>query len=134
MSRAVRLHVLIRRGSAPDPDSVAHGDPFAPLRSLARPCVMCVALLAVVASTARGETPAAFGRRCIPADCVAPPSNIPDILGRRAAPPGSPRRGLCAVGWIGGGPRRPRCDAGLSPRAASLPEKARKGSNIAPVA
>src|SRR5438876_4983419 len=36
------------------------------------------------ALTARGETPAAFGRRCIPADCVAPPSNIPDILGRRA--------------------------------------------------
>src|SRR5213592_3099818 len=33
---------------------------------------------------ARGETPAAFGRRCIPADCVAPPSNIPDILSRRA--------------------------------------------------
>ena len=33
---------------------------------------------------ARDETPAAFGRRCIPADCVAPPSNIPDILGRRA--------------------------------------------------
>src|SRR5437773_7087995 len=28
---------------------------------------------------ARGETPAAFGRRCIPADFVAPPSNIPDI-------------------------------------------------------
>src|SRR5439155_12699307 len=28
---------------------------------------------------ARGETPAAFGRRCIPADCLAPPSNIPDI-------------------------------------------------------
>src|SRR5438034_9872037 len=49
------------------------------------------------ALTARGETPPAFGapsaaaalgtpfgRRCIPADCVAPPSNIPDILGRRA--------------------------------------------------
>src|SRR6266496_2520377 len=49
--------------------------------------------------TARGETPAAFGRRCIPApphraekravgapaaDCVAPPLNIPDISGRRA--------------------------------------------------
>src|SRR5437870_1261266 len=47
--------------------------------------------------TARSESPAAFGapnaaaalgtpfgRRCIPADCVAPPSNIPDILGRRA--------------------------------------------------
>src|SRR5258706_10552760 len=48
---------------------------------------------------ARGETPAAFGPRCIPApphraekravgapaaDCVAPPSNIPDILSRRA--------------------------------------------------
>jgi hypothetical protein len=33
---------------------------------------------------ARGESPAAFGRRCIPADGVAPPSNIPDILGRRA--------------------------------------------------
>ena len=36
------------------------------------------------ALAARGETPAAFGRRCIPADYVAPPSNIPDILGRRA--------------------------------------------------
>ena len=33
---------------------------------------------------ARGKTPAAFGRRCIPADCVAPPSNIDDIPGRRA--------------------------------------------------
>jgi prolyl oligopeptidase len=32
----------------------------------------------------RGETPPAFGRRCIPADCVAPPSHIPDMLGRRA--------------------------------------------------
>src|SRR5438093_7850165 len=51
------------------------------------------------APAARGETPAAFGRRCIPApphraekravgapaaDCVAPPSNIPDIAPRRA--------------------------------------------------
>src|SRR5213596_2419369 len=48
--------------------------------------------------TAGGESPTAFDRRCIPApphgaqsapwgpraDCVAPPSNIPDILGRRA--------------------------------------------------
>jgi hypothetical protein len=34
--------------------------------------------------TARGETPAAFGRRCIPADCVASPSNIPDIAPHRA--------------------------------------------------
>src|SRR5436190_21773052 len=33
---------------------------------------------------ARGETPAAFGRRCIPADCVAPPSQMADMLGRRA--------------------------------------------------
>jgi len=41
------------------------------------------------------------------------------LCGRRAAPPGPPRRGLCAVGWNIGAPRRPRCDAGLSPRAAS---------------
>src|SRR5947207_1401994 len=51
--------------------------------------------------TARGESPTAFGRRCIPSPpqrgcrvgdpgsgCVAPPSNIPDILGRRALPAG----------------------------------------------
>jgi 3alpha(or 20beta)-hydroxysteroid dehydrogenase len=37
---------------------------------------------------ARGETPAAFDGRGIPAGCVAPPSNIPDILGRRALPAG----------------------------------------------
>jgi len=37
---------------------------------------------------ARGESPTAFGRRCIPSGCVAPPSNIPDILGRRALPAG----------------------------------------------
>jgi acetyl esterase/lipase len=43
---------------------------------------------------------------------------IPDMLGRRAEQPGSPRRGLCAVGWISGAPRRPRCDAGVSPRTA----------------
>src|SRR5437870_12846872 len=36
------------------------------------------------APTASGESPAAFGRRCIPADCVAPPSNIPDIAPHRA--------------------------------------------------
>src|SRR2546426_7640368 len=47
---------------------------------------VCLFLLVagVVGLAARGETPTAFGRRCIPADCVAPPSNIPDILGRRA--------------------------------------------------
>jgi hypothetical protein len=43
---------------------------------------------------ARGKSPTAFGRRCIPADCVAPPSNIPDILGRRALSSGR----LAAVG------------------------------------
>ena len=32
--------------------------------------------------------PSAFERRCIPSGCVAPPSNIPDILGRRALPAG----------------------------------------------
>jgi hypothetical protein len=37
---------------------------------------------------ARGATPTAFVRRCIPSGCVAPPSNIPDILGRRALPAG----------------------------------------------
>jgi hypothetical protein len=37
---------------------------------------------------ARGETVAAFDGRCIPPGGVAPPSNIPDILGRRALPGG----------------------------------------------
>ena len=32
----------------------------------------------------RGAIPAAFDGRCIPPRCVAPPSNIPHILGRRA--------------------------------------------------
>jgi hypothetical protein len=38
--------------------------------------------------TARGESPAAFGRRCIPPGCVAPRSNTPGILTRRALPSG----------------------------------------------
>jgi zinc protease len=38
--------------------------------------------------TARGERPTGFERRSIPPGCVAPPSNIPDILGRRASPAG----------------------------------------------
>src|SRR3989442_13362892 len=42
----------------------------------------------VLGLTAGGATPAAFGRRCILGGCVAPPSNIPDILSRRALPPG----------------------------------------------
>src|SRR5437762_187754 len=49
--------------------------------------------------TARGETPAAFSRRCIPADCVAPPSHMDDMLGRRAATRG-PRGAECAP-WGG---------------------------------
>src|SRR5439155_6922804 len=32
--------------------------------------------------------PAAFGRRCVPAGCVAPRSNTPGILARRALPSG----------------------------------------------
>src|SRR5438477_1417901 len=40
------------------------------------------------ALAARGETPAAFGRRCIPSGCVAPRSNTPGILARRALPAG----------------------------------------------
>src|SRR6266550_5045934 len=42
----------------------------------------------IQALAARGETPAAFGRRCIPAGCVAPRSNTPGILARRALPSG----------------------------------------------
>jgi hypothetical protein len=37
---------------------------------------------------ARGESLAAFDGRSIPAGCVAPRLNIPDILGRRALPSG----------------------------------------------
>jgi hypothetical protein len=37
---------------------------------------------------ARGESPAAFGRRCIPPGGVAPRSNTPGILTRRALPSG----------------------------------------------
>src|SRR5436189_4432933 len=70
---------------------------------------------------ARGETPAAFGRRCIPAGCVAPRSNTPGILARRALPSGriaalgatlefhhgllgltpGPGRAWVALGWAG---------------------------------
>src|SRR5438105_8150469 len=35
---------------------------------------------------ARGESLAAFDERCIPTGCVAPRSNTPGILGRRALP------------------------------------------------
>src|ERR1700730_6620216 len=40
------------------------------------------------AIAARGESPTAFGQRCIPPGGVAPPSNTPGILGRRALPAG----------------------------------------------
>jgi hypothetical protein len=50
-----------------------------------RPALAIAALVSAVSIlAARGESPAAFGRRCIPADCVAPPSNIPDIAPHRA--------------------------------------------------
>src|SRR3989442_10535656 len=48
----------------------------------ARRCVTVVGL------TARGESLAAFDGRCIPAGYVAPPSNTPGILSRRALPSG----------------------------------------------
>src|SRR5438132_4434803 len=42
--------------------------------------------LATCVLAARGESLAAFDGRCIPAGCVAPRSNTPGILGRRALP------------------------------------------------
>jgi hypothetical protein len=65
-------------------------------------------------SADRGERPAAFGRRCIPGGCVAPPSNT--------------ARYSQSSRLAGGAPRRPRCDAGLSPRADSeaSPQTAKK--------
>ena len=41
-------------------------------------------LEATVGLAARGGSPPAFDRRCIPPRDVAPPSNIPDIFGRLA--------------------------------------------------
>ena len=46
------------------------------------------ATIVALCLAARGATPSAFERRCIPPGCVAPPSNTPGILGRRALPPG----------------------------------------------
>src|SRR5919201_1585984 len=64
--------------------------------SLDRGVTLALSLLTAISAeiwlkpdlAARGETPAAFGRRCIPAGCVAPRSNTPDILARRALPSG----------------------------------------------
>ena len=47
-----------------------------------------IALTAVGWLTARGESPTAFGGRCIPRGCVAPPSHTPGMLGRHALPGG----------------------------------------------
>ena len=48
--------------------------------------VAAVALAAAAALAARGGSLAAFDGRCIVAGCVAPPSNTPGILSRRALP------------------------------------------------
>jgi ankyrin repeat protein len=45
-------------------------------------------LVAAASPATRGETGAAFERRCIPPGCVAPRSNISDTPGRRAMPAG----------------------------------------------
>jgi putative heme-binding domain-containing protein len=79
---------------------------------------VCVVMLAALA--ARGETPAAFGRRCIPADCVAPPSNIPDILRRRALSSGR----LAALGAT------PDFHHGLLALAAQLGGEAASGRRL----
>jgi hypothetical protein len=47
-----------------------------------------ISILSLAVLAARGASPAAFGRHCIPPGCVVPPSNIPDILGRHALPAG----------------------------------------------
>lgn len=45
-------------------------------------------LCCILLWAAHGESPAAIGRRCLPAGDVAPLSNVPDIPGRRALPAG----------------------------------------------
>jgi hypothetical protein len=49
---------------------------------------LVVNTMALLALAARGASPAAFDGRCIPAGGVAPPSNTPGILSRRALLPG----------------------------------------------
>src|SRR6266516_6951431 len=48
------------------------------------PFVAVTTVALTLTLTARSETPAAFGRRCIPAGCVAPRSNTPGIAPHRA--------------------------------------------------
>src|SRR2546428_7133906 len=60
---------------------------------LTRVSAFVIALTASVSANglaAGGESLAAFDGRCIPAGCVAPRSNTPGILGRRALPAGRP--------------------------------------------
>ena len=69
------------------------------------------------------KVPAAFERRCIPPDCVAPRSNMPNILPRRALSGTgglSPRTGGLSPRTGGLSPRA----GGLSPRAGGLSPRA----------
>src|SRR5438128_3340138 len=47
-----------------------------------------ISLRVATSLAARGESLAAFDERCIPSGGVAPPSNTPGILSRRALPAG----------------------------------------------
>src|SRR5438034_5767744 len=88
-----------------------------PSRRRLQGCVVVVvtasALLASMLA-ARGAAPSAFERRCIPAGGVAPPSNIPDILGRRALP------GVPSVAATLGAPGVPSVAATLGAPAGRL--------------
>jgi hypothetical protein len=53
-----------------------------------RTVMLTAAAIACLALAARGESPAAFDGRCIPAGGVAPRSHTPGMLGRRALPAG----------------------------------------------
>jgi len=63
------------------------GEVFNPLLGLLIPIGLWVSWHGM-ALAARSAPPSAFERRCIPPGGVVPPSNIPDILGRRALPAG----------------------------------------------
>src|SRR5450759_811319 len=94
------LRHQILRAAISIPSNIAegagHGSNPDFLRFLWNSMGSCNELESQLLLAARGESPAAFGRRRIPPGCVAPPSNIPDILGRRALPAGR-RAGLGAT-------------------------------------
>src|SRR5437899_7982659 len=72
--------------------------------------------------TARGESLAAFDGRCIPAGCVAPRSNTPGILGRRALPAGRLAR-------LGATPDSQHGLPGACPRNVNTPlERSKRGA------